>query len=346
MAKIACCYNCAFAFLDQEHTLECYEAGLLNWPACANHPESYGRMRRTPPPGMCPNYRPKLPTPEGESVKQIPLGGGYYTYVDATDYEWLSRWKWHLQNGYAVRREKNKLVFMHREIMQPPPGMVVDHKSHNKLDNTRDSLLVCTQQENCFNRSKRNGSCSRFHGVTYSKSMHKWVARITFQGRRFHLGGFVKEGEAARAYDRAAVELLGEFARVNFPEEWPPERRTEVYAQRDAAEKERGKSEKAKAKSKKTEAGRRRTEGRRQRTAKGRNRRSRVETPGRGGPKRKTKSERATGHRSRDTSAKRAARRATKQSKARRKTHDAKRVKPSSRKTHDAKRRTRVEGTH
>jgi len=179
--------------------------------------------------------------------------------------------------------------------------MVVDHKSHNKLDNTRDSLLVCTQQENCFNRSKRNGSCSRFHGVTYSKSMRKWVARITFQGRRFHLGGFVKEVEAARAYDRAAVEFFGESARLNFPEEWPPERRAEVYALRDAAEKEKGKSKQAKRKTKKTEAGRRRTEGRRQRTAKARNRRSRAETPGRGGPKRKTKSERATGHRSRDT---------------------------------------------
>jgi len=255
MAKISCCYNCVFAFLDREHTRECYEAGLLNWPACANHPESYGRMQRTPPRGMCPNYRPKPEKPEGD-VRQIPLGGGYYTYVDAADYEWLSQWKWHLQNGYAVRREKTKLIFMHRQIMQPPPGMVVDHQNRNKLDNTRDNLLVCTQQENCFNRSQRNGSSSRFRGVSYSKSARKWVARITFRGRRLHLGCFAEEVDAARAYDRAAVELFGDFASVNFPEEWPPERRAEVSTQCPAESNEPKKGDKA------AKAGRPKTENR------------------------------------------------------------------------------------
>ena len=37
---------------------------------------------------------------------------------------------------------------MHREIMKPPKGMDVDHKNHNKLDNTRESLRVCTHAEN------------------------------------------------------------------------------------------------------------------------------------------------------------------------------------------------------
>jgi hypothetical protein len=312
MAKIACCYNCAFAFLDKEHTLECYEAGLLNWPACANHPESYGRMQRTPPRGMCPNYRPRPEKPEGD-VKQIPIGDGYYTYVDAADYEWLSRWKWHMQGGYAVRYEKRKLIFMHRQIRQPPPGRIVDHKNRNRLDNTRDNLRICTHGENTQNAGKIQGALSRFKGVSYRKERDKYFAQICHNGEPFYLGLFAKETDAARAYDHKAVELFGEFARVNFPEEWPPERRAQVYVKRDAAQKEKGRGEKArskskKAKSKKTGSGRRRTKDGGRRTAQ----RKRTQTATARKPKRKT--------------------------------NGAKRAKPSRRKTHDAKRKARTEG--
>ena len=227
---IRCCYNCVFAYLDREHTLECYSAGLLNRPACANHPESFGRMRRTPDRGMCPNYRPRPGTPQGD-VRMIPLGRGYYTYVDAADYEWLSQWTWHVQNGYAVRYGK-KVIFMHREIMQPPDDKLVDHRNHNKLDNTRINLRVCTHQENMQNTRKRSGTTSRFIGVCHCKSCKnkKWRAAIQWKRKPLHIGYFAEEVEAARAYDHKAVELGGQFARVNFPEEWPPERRAQVYA--------------------------------------------------------------------------------------------------------------------
>ena len=86
MAKIACCHNCAYSYWDRDHTLECMSVGVMNWPACANHPDSFGRMQRTPPRGICRNYRPRPATPEGE-VKQIPLGERLYAYVDAADFE-------------------------------------------------------------------------------------------------------------------------------------------------------------------------------------------------------------------------------------------------------------------
>jgi hypothetical protein len=249
-------------------------------------------MKRTPERGLCPNYRPKLPTPQGESVKTIPLGDGYCAYVDAADYEWLSQWKWRFQGGYAVRWTKNGIVYMHREIMKPPPGMVVDHKSRNKLDNTRENLRNATRRENQRNTGKRHGTSSRFKGVGYCKARDKYQAHIQCKGRLHCLGFFIEETDAARAYDRAAVELFGEFARLNFPEEWPPERRQEVYAQRDAAQKDKGKSEKE---NKKTETGRRKAEGRGRKTG---------ETKDGKRTERKAKSERATGPKPRATKAK------------------------------------------
>ncbi len=234
MAKIACCYNCAYAYLDPEHTIECVSLGVLNWPACANHPESYGRMRRVPQRGICVNYRAKAAKPQG-NVKQIPLGHGFYAYVDAADYEWLSQWTWHLKDGYAIRLEKRKHVYMHRQIMQPPKGKIVDHKNRNKLDNTRANLHNVTPRENACNRSKKRGTFSRFRGVSYIKRARKYLAQVYYKGQTSFCGYHRDEIEAARARDYKAIQVLGESAPLNFPGEWPPERRAQVYAEFQAS---------------------------------------------------------------------------------------------------------------
>ena len=217
------CYNCIYAVCDPELWLRAEYMGEPLLMRCANHPWWPGEMHEVPG-SACRNYRPKPKEPKG-NVRPIPLGNGIYTYVDAADYEWLSRYTWQLVGGgYAGRREGRKLIYMHREIMQPGPGMVVDHKSRNRLDNSRDNLRVCTRQENLRNMSKRRGCTSRFKGVYYNKLTHKWIACIRIGAKNFALGSFDVEEEAARAYDRKAVEVYGEFARPNFPEEWPPER--------------------------------------------------------------------------------------------------------------------------
>jgi hypothetical protein len=183
-------------------------------------------------PGVaCRNYRRKPPAPQGD-VRLIPLTDGLYAYVDAADYDWLNQWNWHTASGgYAARIEKGKIIYMHRQIMPPPPGKVVDHKDGNKANNCRCNLRICTPQQNrCNAPRKARGRC-QFRGVCHNNRRGTIWAQIKCGAKFYWLGRFPTEAEAARAYDRAALEVFGEFARPNFPEEWPPERWRELHAQ-------------------------------------------------------------------------------------------------------------------
>jgi hypothetical protein len=226
----ASCHNCIYAFWDPCQWMASLWSGFPSRPTCANHPDSLGRTRPTPGGPVCRNYRPNPPEPD-KGAKRIPLSDGFYAYVDAADYEWLSQWAWHLQDGYAVRWDHGKKIYMHRQIMQPPEGMVVDHINRNRADNCRSNLRVCTRDENMCNRVKRAGSISRFKGVGYRKRNHRWYAELVYEGEPVWFSFFESEIEAARAYDYAAVQRFGPFANLNLPEEWPPERRQEVHAQ-------------------------------------------------------------------------------------------------------------------
>jgi len=245
----ASCHTCVYACWDLGQAMLSMSTGFASRPMCANHPDAPARMQPTPIGGVCRNYRPKPATPAGD-VKRIPLGGGQYAYVDAADYEWLSQYHWQVYaGGYAARLEKRKVIYMHREIMKPPQGMVVDHIDGNKASNCRFNLRVCTPTENRHNQGKRRGASSRFKGVGYDKIRGKYYAKFAHYGQSMWLGYFDDEVEAARAYDRKAVEYCGPFARVNLPEEWPPERIQQVYKPHtQSAPKRKRKSEKAKPK--------------------------------------------------------------------------------------------------
>jgi len=268
MAKTDCCCNCVYGCRDGGLWLRTLFSGFPAGPMCANHPDTPGIMREVPG-RPCRNYRRKPPEP-GADAKRIILTNGMVAYVDAADYDELSKYAWSsVSGGYAGRREKGALVLMHRQIMNPPEGMVVDHIKGNRLDNTRAHLRVCTAWENSQNRVKHPGATSRHIGVYYRADRKKWVGLIRLEGKPRQIGSYNDELEAARAYDHVAVQHLGDNARLNFPEEWPPERRARVRAERDDE--------------------RQRTKDRRQRTAHAETRRRRDRKP------------RATGHKPRPT---------------------------------------------
>lgn len=157
-----------------------------------------------------------------EGVRLIELTWGKWAIVDAEDYGRLSSYKWcaveHSRCWYAktLRRDGMPLA-MHRLIAGAPKGLLVDHRDHNGLNNRKSNLRLCTRKENRRNRRPNRGGTSKYKGVCWSKSSKKFRAAINHNGKRYNLGYFDDEIAAAKAYDKKARELFGEFAYLNFP---------------------------------------------------------------------------------------------------------------------------------
>lgn len=117
----------------------------------------------------------------------------------------------------AKRERDGKTIFLHKEILPPPIGMLVDHVNHNGLDNRRSNLRLATYGQNQANRRSKRGTSSPFKGVWHYKARNRWCAEITRKGMRHHLGTFHSEMDAALAFDEAARVLDGAFACLNFP---------------------------------------------------------------------------------------------------------------------------------
>lgn len=57
---------------------------------------------------------------------------------------------------------------------------------------------------------------SGFKGVTWNKRASKWQSSIEKNEKYIYLGLYVSLEDAAKAYDKAAKELFGDFAQLNF----------------------------------------------------------------------------------------------------------------------------------
>lgn len=117
-------------------------------------------------------------------------------------------------------------IRMHRLIMGFPPCQV-DHRDTNGLNNRRSNLRLAGGELNAGNQRKRlKPTTSRYKGVTLITSSGMWQAQLGGPTNHY-LGSYASEEDAARAYDAAAIERFGEFARTNFTASGgpPPERR-------------------------------------------------------------------------------------------------------------------------
>ena len=158
--------------------------------------------------------------------KVVPLTQGYVSIVDETDYSRVTEHSWCIQqyknksrgkNVYAKASIGRTQVTLHRFILGAPKGTFVDHINGDTLDNRRENLRYTTKQGNAANRIKDRipNKTSEFKGVS-KKPKGRWTATITVMNQPIHLGTFLDEVSAARAYDAAARRYFGEFCKVNF----------------------------------------------------------------------------------------------------------------------------------
>lgn len=160
--------------------------------------------------------------PSDPSIRYITLTRNMVAVVDSADYPELAAFNWQaiFNKGkwYAARLQwengKCKRPKMHQQIM----GINSDHIDGDGLNNRRSNLRPATQQQNTRNRSKSATNTSGFKGVCRTPQEGKWRARIAVNCSTKFIGLFDSPEEAARAYDAAAIQLHGEFAKLNFPQ--------------------------------------------------------------------------------------------------------------------------------
>ena len=155
----------------------------------------------------------------GQETVSVPLTKGLFATIDYSDFHLVRGSLWYADTTYdvcyAASRFGKIILKMHMFIMCKKK---IDHQDGNGLNNRRHNLRVASQSQNMMNRriSKSNNT-SGFKGIYLHKHSGLWHARIHLNYKSKSLGYYHEPEEAARAYDAAAREYFGEFARLNFP---------------------------------------------------------------------------------------------------------------------------------
>lgn len=160
-------------------------------------------------------------------MKRIPLTQGKEALVDDEDYEAVSAFKWFATQSrpgslwYAARwvyQDGERIrIWLHRELMNLPDDLDVDHIDRDGLNNQRNNLRPATTFQSAANKSIRSDNTTGYRGV-YAHRNGRFYVYVQHNHDKRYVGAFATAIEAAHAWDAVAKELFGEFAALNFPE--------------------------------------------------------------------------------------------------------------------------------
>jgi hypothetical protein len=134
------------------------------------------------------------------------------TLIALEDIDRIKRNKWTLLgNGYVYSKKLNQ--YLHRYIMNASPEEKVDHIDGNPLNNKRDNLRICTQQNNIHNSALAKNNTSGCTGVYKYKD--RWLVKIMVNYKTIRLGCYDNFDDAVKVRKEAEEKYFGEFAPKN-----------------------------------------------------------------------------------------------------------------------------------
>lgn len=111
--------------------------------------------------------------------------------------------------GLDYRAARLAWFFVHGEDC----NVYIDHVNGLRDDNRIDNLRPATNSQNQANRGKPVNNTSGIKGVQFDADRQKWRASITVNGKAKNLGRYDTSQEAQNAYEKAALQAWGDFAK-------------------------------------------------------------------------------------------------------------------------------------
>ena len=146
-------------------------------------------------------------------------GTGVFTWISAFQSQLIGKVAGGNHLGYIRIKIVHKMYLAHRLAFLFMTGLwpedQVDHINHIRSDNRWRNLRECTRTQNMRNQRTYKNNKSGFKGVTRHEINRKWQAGIKLADKQTYLGTFETKIEAAKAYNKAAIENFGEFALLN-----------------------------------------------------------------------------------------------------------------------------------
>lgn len=134
--------------------------------------------------------------------------------IDKENFGSIKQYHWSYdKDGYAVTCKNGKRILMHRLIMDIKSRKKdVDHINHDRLDNRKSNLRICSRSQNNMNHRVRRDSSTGVKGVTWNKFKQKWEVRIYVNKKKIYLGCHDDFNYAISLRKNAEKKYFGEYA--------------------------------------------------------------------------------------------------------------------------------------